>query len=374
MKNVSVTLGLAALLLAGGTRAQDITISWKASDKKFNTGYLPKVTSDGIQNMAIIAETALGLSAFESELGSYGTGGVTWSGTSNYLFSPPQTTPQIGHAPSIALAYDSATNYDNAIEVHQGGQQSESSLWYQIGTNAPPFYSAMSWSTAKQYDNGYNATVAADLNQASATTTTVVEVHQAARDTASALWYHVGVLKLGASPSMTWGPALEINSGMNQGYAPTVSIANNVAVLVAGDAGNLWYAIGVVDKATLSIAWTDPIPYGTGYNPAVSMWGDGTTSLIGPGRVVVEAHQVDKTTGSLIYTAGLMKDGPLHSAPTSITWSTTTDTSYAAGCYPSLAIQFYGYTKSSLSLVETHETACGSAGTMDYSYGYLVSK
>jgi len=373
MKNVAVRMALAALIVAGGIQAKDITISWKVSGSKISTGYLPKVASDGIQNVVTIAETSTGLSAFEQELGSYGIGVVNWSGTSSYLYSPPQTTPQIGHAPSIALAYDGSDNYDGAVEVHQGGQESESSLWFQIGSNAPPFYSAIKWGPATQYDNGYNATVAADLNGPSYTSATVVEVHQSAVGE-SALWYHVGVLTLGPSPSITWGPALEINSGMNQGYAPTVSVANNLAVLVAqGSSGALWYAIGVVDTSTSSITWTDPIPYGTtGYNPTVSVFGDGS-DYIGA-RVVVEAHQETNGTGSLTYRTGILQNGPGDSAPTSITWTPDTDTPYATGCYPSIALAFYGYTPSSLSLTETNETACGSATTMDYSFGYLKVK
>ena len=49
MKNVSVTMGLAALLLAGGTKAHDITIDWLVPPKNISgfTGYLPKLASDG---------------------------------------------------------------------------------------------------------------------------------------------------------------------------------------------------------------------------------------------------------------------------------------------------------------------------------------
>ncbi len=369
MKRISVTVTLAALLLASGVKAEDITISWQVTGKKISPGFLPKVASDGLSNVIAISETATGLSAFESELGSYGIGKINWSGTANYLYSPPQTTPQVGHAPSIALAYNGSDNYDNGIEVHQGGQQSESSLWFQIGTNAPPSFSKMNWSAANQYDTGYNATVAADLNGPSLTSATVVEVHQSA-SSLSALWYHVGTLTLGSSPSMSWGPALEINSGMNQGYAPTVTVANNMALLVAqGTGGTLWYAIGEVDTATSTITWTDPIPYGTGYNPTVSMFGDGTTDYIGSGRVLVEAHQVDNTTGSLTYSAGVLKG----KTPASITWSSDVNVAYSTGCYPSVALAFYGYTASSLSLTETHETACGSATTVDASFGYLVA-
>lgn len=373
MKNVTVALGLMAALLVSGAKAEDITISWQVKGKKINAGYLPKLASDGIQNVAIIAETGTGLSAFESELGSYGLGVVNWTGTSSYLYSPPQTTPQVGHAPSIAIAYDGADNYDNPIEVHQGGQQSESSLWFQIGSNAPPFFSGITWSSATQYDNGYNATVAADLNGPSNTSATVVEVHQSETGL-SALWYRVATMTLGPSPSISWGPKLEINSGMNQGYAPTVSVANNLAVLVAqGSGGALWYAIGTVDTTTQSITWTDPIPYSTtGYNPTVSVFGDGSSSYlqIPAGWVVVEAHQAANTTGSLTYRTGTLNGA----SPTSITWTPDADTSFTTGCYPSIAIAFYGDTPSGLGLTETNETACGSATTIDYSFGYLKAK
>jgi hypothetical protein len=375
MKSVSVAMGLVALLAASGAKAEDITISWQVKGKKIGTGYLNKVATDGLQNVATIDETGTGLSAFESELGTLDSASVAWTGTWNYLYSPPQKTPQAGHAPSIALVLQTAyPNYDNAIEVHQGGQDKESSLWYQIGSNSPPSFSSISWSSAERYDTGYNATVAADLNGTSNTSTTIVEVHQSANKE-SALWYHVGLLTLGASPTMSWGPALEINGGMNTGAMPTVSVANNLAVLVAeGSGGTLWYAIGVVDTATSTIAWTDPISYGTGYNPTVSVYGDGTTSYIGKGWVVVEAHQVDKGEGSLEYSAGLLTNGMGGIPPTSITWSTDVDISYATGCYPSVALSFNGYTATNLSVTETHETGCGSAITIDYRFGDLKKK
>jgi hypothetical protein len=374
MKTVSVAMGLVAFLLASGAKAQDITISWQVKGKNIGTGYIPKLASDGIQNVVTLDETSTGLSTLEDQIGTLATASVSWAGGWNYLYSPPQTTPQIGHAPSIALGYDGNNNYDDAIEVHQGGQDKESSLWYQIGSNSPPSFSKINWLASHQYDTGYNATVAADLNGPSNTTTTVVEVHQAGKGE-SALWYHVGTLKLGASPSMSWGPALEINGGMNQGYAPTVSVANNLAVLVAdGTLGTLWYAIGEVDTATSTIDWTEPIPYGgTGYNPTVSVFGDGTDLFI-KGRVVVEAHQMDNGTGPLLYSTGVSKNGMGGTPPTSITWSTDVDISYSTGCYPSVALSFNGYTPSNLSVTETHETGCGSAKTIEYSFGYMKRK
>jgi hypothetical protein len=96
-----------------------------------------------------------------------------------------------------------------------------------------------------------------------------------------------------------------------------------------------------------------------------------------PGRVLVEAHQTDNGTGSLVYSVGVLKG----SSPTSITWSMTasgtplTNIAYGTGCYPSVALAFDGYTPpSQVSLTETHETACGSATITDYSFGYLAGK
>ncbi len=371
MKYVSSTTLLLSLLLADGAQAADITVSWQVKGHKIGTGYLPKLASDGLQNVVVIDEIGTGLSAFQSQIGTLLPSSVSWAGVWEYLYSPPQTTHQIGHAPSIALGYDGADNYDTAVEVHQGGQDDEGSLWYQIGSNSPPSFSDIVWKAAFQYDTGYNATVAADLNGPSNTTATVVEVHQATSNE-SALWYHVGKLDLGASPSLTWGPAVEFNGGATLGSAPTVSVANKLAVLVAqGSSGALWYSIGIVDTASSTIAWTDPVTYGTGYNPTVSLFGDGKTDYIGSGRVVVEAHQVDNGTGPLAYTAGVLKNGTAGSPPTSITWSTTQNTTYATGCYPSIALSFDGYTASNLSLTETHETKCAAAATEEYSFGVL---
>jgi hypothetical protein len=400
MKNVSVTIGLAALLLAGAIKAQDITIKWKVKGDPILTFYLPKVASDGIENVALIAEGHTGSSALEDDIGYYQTlptAKVIWSGSNN-IDGPSK---QIGHAPTIALAYSSTDNYDAAIEVHQGGQESGSSLWFQLGSNAPPSFPGINWGSATQlgpgpwtcgpyprgcgapeFDYGYNATVAADNDLGAAgsgdsTSATVVEVHQAGAGE-SALYYHVGVLTIGPPPSISWGPSLPFDSsGMSLGSAPTVSIANNAAVLVSqGSGGTLWYAIGAVDTATSTIAWTAPIPYGSGYNPTVSVYGGGTDLWI-RGRVLVEAHQVDAGTGSLVYSVGVLKG----TSPTSITWSATTSGSpntnipYANGCYPSVALAFDGHTPPSLvSVTETHEAACGSANTTAYFFGHLIGK
>ncbi len=395
MKNGSVTMGVAALLLAGAIQAQDITVKWPVKGDHLLHFYLPKVASDGFLNVATIAEASTGLSPIEDDLGFYqplSTAQVSWTGF-NYLYGPSQ---QIGLAASIALAFNSSNQYDAAIEVHQGGQDSEGSLWFQLGSNAPPSFPGIKWLPATQlgpgpwhcgpyprgcgapkFDSGYNATVAADNDLAPVGSgdpgpATIVEVHQAAAGE-SALYYHVGVLTIGPSPSISWGPSLPFDSsGMTLGYAPTVSIANNVAVLVSqGSGGTLWYSIGAVDTTTSTIAWTAPMSYGSGFNPTVSVYGDGTDLWI-RGRVLVEAHQVDDVTGSLEYSVGVLKG----SSPTSITWSTTANIPYANGCYPSVALAFDGYTPSAsqVSVTETHETACGMASLTEYSFGYLIGK
>ena len=215
---------------------------------------------------------------------------------------------------------------------------------FKSGAMPRRLLSGISWSYATQYDNGYNVRVAADLDTGpSNTSATVVEVHRSGNRPVRPLVPR-RPMTLGPSPSISWGPKLEINSGMNQGYAPTVSVANNLAVLVAqGSGGALWYALGTVDTTTQSITWTDPIPYSTtGYNPTVSVFGDGSSSYlqIPAGWVVVEAHQADNTTGSLTYRTGLLNGA----SPTSITWTPDADTTFATGCYPSIAIAFYGDT------------------------------
>jgi len=323
------------------------------------------------------------ISAFQTQIGTIDTASVSWAGVSEFLYSPPQTTPQIGLAPSIALYLETAyPNCDSAIEVHQGAQDEHGSLWYQLGSNCSPEFSDIIWGKAIHYATGYNATVAADLNETRSRKTTVVEVHQAEQG-ASALWYKVGVLtgqgKLGAAPSIIWGPTTEMmgsNGGATQGVIPTVSVANNLAIVVYESSesdGVLWYSLGEVDTATSTIAWGDPIFYGFGFNPTVSIYGDGTSSYgLGAGHVVVEAHQTGTGTdiGALEYTAGLLTGA----TPTSITWSTSENNSYANGCYPSVALFFDGSTgtTSSVGVAETHETACGTA-KINYSFGYLTS-
>jgi hypothetical protein len=206
--------GIGMLLVSSGAKAQgDITISWVGPPEvTLGTGYLPKVASDGLNNVATIDQINEGtrahaksppdgISAFQFQGGtlpSFAGDGVSWAGKFENLFSPPKKQAQTGLAPSIALVFEiGAPECDTAIEVHQGGQDNDGSLWYQLGSNCPPF-SDISWLQANRIEftgllaisqrgerkvTGYHATVAADLNspQSEASpTTTVVEVHQEA--------------------------------------------------------------------------------------------------------------------------------------------------------------------------------------------------
>jgi hypothetical protein len=393
MKNIAGTMGLAALLLAGTTRANDITINWTPMKDPLSL-FAPKVAADGIKNVVTIAETGSGLSALETQIGSIkdtGTGSVGWAGSSNFIFGRSQ---QIGQGSTIALAYDAADNYDIAIEMHQGGQESGSSLWFQLGGGLVPL-SGITWGNAAQFgpgyqsrvdcvypcpvppfDYGYSPTIAANNAEgASKITTTVVEVHQSAATGDSTLYYHVGVLTLSTSPTISWGPSLVV-SATTQGSAPSVSLAGNVAVLVFQQSdGTLEYSIGVVDTATSSISWTTPSPYCdcTGYSPAVSVIGDGGGLLI-PGRLLLEAHQVDDGTGPLVYSVGTLAG----SSPTSISWSTSAVNAPLAssGCSPSLALSFIGGGDDPLgvSVAETHSATCGGPTTVQSLFGLPVGK
>jgi hypothetical protein len=393
MKKASLTVGLVALLFASGAKAGDITIS-PVTTATIGSGYLPKVAADNFQTAVSISETATGLSPLQNQTGVYTDvpPSLNWSGPYHPINNP---TPQLGLSPSIALAYDGGSFYDNAVEVHQGGQKNDSSLWIQLGNSSTALSSGTSptidWSGTTLYDTGYNPTIAVDLNHPLGNTTTVVEVHQAGTDL-SMLWYHVGTLTLGTAPSMSpsfgtphqmfWYPGHGITA-FYEGSVPTVSISNNVVVLVAqGPSGALWYAIGkVIGAGTLTptINWlTPPISYDTattGYNPTVSVFSPNAGA-----RVVVEAHQENPGTSQLYYTTGRLTYST--TAGWSITWALKGETPFkdtggnnVVGCYPSLALAGYSYTEpitaSQMSLTETHETACGAA-TVDASFNFIV--
>ena len=49
MNNAAATMIVVALFFAGNAEPQDITITWQVKGKNIGTGYLPKLSSDGIQ-------------------------------------------------------------------------------------------------------------------------------------------------------------------------------------------------------------------------------------------------------------------------------------------------------------------------------------
>ena len=111
----------------------------------------------------------------------------------------------VGVTPSVAMVNLSPwTPYNAVVDVRQGGQNYGAALWSDVAVyQGPPIGSALTFSDGLQYDNGYNASVAADPNTFGSSPigidyptsgyTTLVEVHQAAA-AISGLWYHVGTV------------------------------------------------------------------------------------------------------------------------------------------------------------------------------------
>jgi len=415
MKNVPLAIVfLAALLVAGGAKAEDkptpenkpigpevISIDWLQTGVNYGMGFMPKVAADGccFADDLGVAETGTGFSALEGWKGIPGVEGdtlvpIVWCGT--------DVTSQIGHAPSAALfAWSDAADDgsygpwqdDLAIEVYQGSQSNGTALWYRLGSfEGNSDLCGMSWAaTPQQYDQGYNPSIAVDHNGPNSgliayfnglnTKGTVVEVHQAGDDVVSPLWYHVGTLSGVPDvhngygiPSLTLGPATEINFGLNQGNHPTVSIADNLAILVAeGPSGALWYSIGVVNPATSTIAWSAPEVYDSGYAPSISVYGSGVR---GSGWTVVEVHQQDHGTGPLLYRTGILSDTLSGAPPASITWTANSNVSYSIGCYPSVALSDYltftPYAGLQLWMSEVHGSECGAASALYFSSGVLL--
>jgi hypothetical protein len=388
-----LTLALASLTtlcLAGRAAADDVKIEWQETGVIVGTGYLPRVASDGalygnlnVANAASIYQDATGFATFDYQTGfNRAQGTVDWN-------SPLTIYGEVGHEASIAVkagCVDELTcpfgspatpPLDFAIEVHQGGQDNGSELWYRIGQGN--YYdvrnssSELVWaSSAYPYDHGFNPTVAIDgtpLGPQNPQPLTLIEVHQAGVGL-STLWYHYGAYNVGTtSSSVTWGPA--VNSGF-QGYAPTVSVALGLAVLVAqGSAGTLWYSLGVVNSTDGTIAWTTPTTYTNGYNPTISIELDGGWNAIWD---LVEAHQADTGAGELLYRTGAMNYGSGSSYPTAITW-TSPDTDYATGCYPSVGILLFHIFGDEVyappSVAETHSADCGEASEITSSLGFF---
>jgi hypothetical protein len=368
------------LLVANACNAENLTIDWWVTGWTSGKGFIPKIAASGglTGSGALIYQTSTADATFkywDGQMVLTDPKTLNWDGPSS-VTSTTQPSPEVGHAPSIAMvtcpipACRGLYITPNVIQVHQGGQDGGAALFYRTGVNTGGL--STTWAASQFYNTGFNPVVAVDQIGGTSTTTTVVEVHQAAADS-SELWYHVGTLTYSASSvSVSWGAPQK--TGFS-GYAPTVSIAKGIVVLMAqGTAPQMWYSIGTVDTSTNTIKnWSVSNNYDNGYNPSVSVQTcDAGGDTFGCDFVLVEGHQEGKTTGSLMYRIGKMYYPTGGGAPTSIKWTPNADTNYAKGCYPSFGLMTYGtdYT-STYPLVESHSDQCGEAAIIQTAWGHL---
>jgi hypothetical protein len=358
-----VLTSISILVCCLASPALDVGINWLQTGNAVGAGYLPRVASDGGNgttggqvNTVSIYQDATGFAEFGFQTGFFGGGStVDWNSTTSIH-------NEIGHEASIAMASycvdaECDQSGDAAIEVHQGGQDDGSLLWYRIGQGGVGSVAGSSsgivWqSKGVSYDHGYNPTIAVDYS--GITQPTLVEVHQAGLNF-SELWYHVGVYNIGTSSSVSLDGSH--NTGF-QGYSPTVSISDGLVVLVAqGSGGTLWYSMGAVDTSTGTISWTTPTTYTNGYNPTISVYETGNT--FNGDFDVVEAHQENNNaTGELFFRTGHMSFTSSGAYPTEIKWTTEDgNTDYANGCYPSVTL-FRISGVGAPYVVETHSEAC----------------
>jgi hypothetical protein len=381
MKNIRFAMGLlGVLLLANAAGAQSLIIQWAVTGWPSGLGWLPKATADGQNgNVAIIYQTATGdatFNYFDGQMVISDIDYLYWDGPYD-ITSSGQPGNESGHDASIAMVdclIPSCTSYpgyaSDVIQVHQGGQNGGAELWYRTGVDSG--YST-TWANAQSYDNGFNPTVALDQSGGTATNTTIVEVHQATVDS-SLLWYHVGTLTF-SDTSVNAKFDGSHSTGFT-GYAPTVSVARGVVVLMAqGPSGEMWYSIGSVNTSTGTIAWGPQTTYDTGYNPSASVqWCSTGGATFGCDFMVVEVHQEKNGTGSLMYRTGAMYYGTGGgTAPTSIKWTPNSDTKYATGCYPSVSVMTDSY-GSFHPMVEAHSAACGGPATVFAAWGSIQNE
>jgi hypothetical protein len=374
------------LLFAAAAQAQSIDWVQKGTSLgSKSTGYLPRVASDG-------ASTGLGSSTIS--IYQTGTGFATFeyqAGQSYSLYDPelkwgatPSTIDgEIGHEPSIAMTATGEYGIYNDLvfEAHQGGQDNGAELWYRAGQGSYGIQSYpvnLTWAGAHSYDTGFNPAVALDQSSTLSQQPTIVEVHQAA-SSASTIWYHVGHITAGSST-----PSVSLNGSHSTGfvgYAPTVTVSGNLAILAMqgadsqGTGGALLYSIGQVQISastgdpTGEIAWGPLTKYDNGYNPSVSLALQYDTDAL---WVLVEAHQEDGGTGPLWYRIGYLNLGSTGSNPTSIAWQKNPSNNSVAteydesGCYPSVAQTYFN---GLWNVVETNSKTCGEASGIESWFG-----
>ena len=217
---------------------------------------------------------------------------------------------------SYASLYDSGTNprvaLNNSnvvVEVHKS--QWQSTIWYHVGILQGGF---CSFSPSRQYDTGVLPSVALNDNDV------VVEVHQS-DGPSSNLWYHVGLVDK-ASQVINWGPSGKYDTGA----PPTVALNNNGVVVEVhesdGLSSKLWYHVGIVDPTSKTVAWSGSMTYDSGATPCVAINNNG---------VVVEVHQSDGPSTNLWYHVGAVNP-----STKTVNWGPSNQ--YDSGFGPSVTI------------------------------------
>jgi hypothetical protein len=377
MKSVSMAIGLVgALLLASIGNAEKIGIVWAAGVAAGN-GWLPEMASDGQEGMTtIIYQIGQDDAMFEYENGMFEPESslLWWDGTFD-IFSATQPSNEVGHHPSIAMVHCALAGCTggpyymaNVVEVHQGGQDNGGELWARTGVAGDAAGTTI-WGASQSYNTqGYNPTVAVNQTSSNLSSTIVVEVHQTGVDLSS-LSYQVGTLTYSdSSVGLSLGSA---NPTGLTGYAPTVSVSNNMVLLVAqGASGELWYSVGTLDYTNNIITWGPATNYDTGYNPSVSLQvcGDGGVAF-NCVFLLVEAHQAKNGTGPILYRTGTLTGGS-----TTIDWTPNADSPLGptpvTGCYPSVSL-VTNWSTGNYNVVESNSDACGGPANLVSYWGTL---
>jgi hypothetical protein len=358
LKSIALAL-IAGLAFAGRLQAQSVT--WLDKDIYVGSSTIkwaqPKLAGDASGDFAVVGYNS------GTTLGplSYWTGFNPWNETS-LNGSGSNTEYAVGAAPSVAMVnFSNYIPYSAVVDVHQGGQNNGAALWSHVAVYpGAPIGSTLTFSDGLEYDNGYNATVAADPNSFGSSPigidyptsgyTTVVEVHQAAAGI-SGLWYHVGTVTVTDTgvPTLTWGPSYQFDSG----YLPSVAVCNAVVVEVhEGQPGSLWSHVGTVSGNTIS--WGPAVHYDGGYAPSVSCGVNGYT---------IEVHQSSNPAAG--GSSGLWyRVSPFTSSK--VSWTAAAE--YDTGCNPTAAFS-YTFSSTPQYLVETHSKTCGVVGPLVYDFG-----
>src|SRR5580693_7442133 len=155
MKTFRLGLTFASALFCASTaRTQSLLLSPPPNGISKTAGYLPKLAGVALYTLSgefnnqttygttvSIFETGTNNAALQVEAASsafsYCCDSFSWDPPPTYITSPTQPSDEIGHAPSIAMTPcgnvcgTTPPNNTNLVEVHQGGQDNGSELWYR---------------------------------------------------------------------------------------------------------------------------------------------------------------------------------------------------------------------------------------------------